>query len=383
MTTIIRAGSAHEFLAFVPSLAGFEPVRSLVCVAFEGSRTVGVLRHDLPRRSRDRSALVAVVVATLCRMPGVDGVVPVVYTEAGFADRGDAPERRLVELLAARASEAGFVVRDGLCVANDGWGSYLDPALPPTGHPLALIDALRPAPCADDRRHEPVVYALIPERDPRRTAAVVRALDRLEAADPSGAEFTRLGADLDPVELVEHLLEPGSVPARTAAWFLHLAARPAFRDGMMLQFAFGPLVGAAAHDDAASSLERAESRGMTAEELVLGELAVESDDSVSELLARLLMGQTVLRPERARVERSVDVLRRMIADAPDPHRPGPLCIMAWLMWALGRGSAAGALLDAALELDPEHTMATLLDRHLGSGALPEWAFSRPREHGAG
>ncbi|WP_022888437.1 DUF4192 family protein [Agromyces italicus] len=383
MTTIIRAGSAQEFLALVPSLAGFEPMRSLVCVAFVGHRTVGVLRHDLPRRPRDRSTLVAAVVATLCRMPGVDGVVPVVYTDAGFADRGEAPERRLVELFAARATEAGFAVRDELCVANDGWGSYRDPALGATGHPLALIAASVPGRGADDGRHESAVHARIPEGEPRRATAVARALERLETAGPGGAEFTRLGDDLDPVELVEHLLEPGTVPARAVAWFLHLAARPAFRDGMMLQFAFGPLIGAAAHDDAMESLERAELAGMTVDELVSGELAAGSGEAVSELLARLIMGQTGLRPERPRVERAIEVLRGLIAVAPESHRVGPLCIMAWLLWGLGRGSAAGVLLDAALELDPAHTMAGLLDRYLGSGALPEWAFTSPREADAG
>lgn len=382
MTTIIRAGSAQEFLALVPSIAGFEPARSLVCVAFEGSRTVGVLRHDLPRRTRDRGALAEVVVATLCRMPGVDGVVPIVYTGAAFAERADAPERRLVELLSSRASEAGFVVRDALCVASDGWGSYLDAELPATGHPLALI--ARPAeacsvPDVDLRRHDPAVHARIPDRDPRRAAAVARALDRLEASGPSEAELTRLGDDLDPVELVEHLLEPGEVPARAAAWFLHLASRPMFRDGMMLQFAFGPLVGAAALDDAAESLERAGQRGVSVDELVLGELVDGAGEPVSEMLARLLVGQTTLRPGRPRIERAVEVVRRAIADAPRDRRPGPLCILAWLLWALGRGSAAGAILDAALELDPGHTMAMLLLRHLGSGALPEWAFVRPPE----
>lgn len=377
MTTIIRAGSAHEFLAFVPSLAGFEPARSLVCVAFDGSRTVGVLRHDLPRRRRDHSALVAHVVGTLCRMPGVDGVVPVVYSEAGFADRGDAPERRLVELLAARATDAGFTVRDGLCVARDGWGSYLDPALPAAGHPLALIAAARPAPGPDDRRHDPAVHAVIPEAEERRASAVARAIDRLESAGPGGAVFARLGDDLDPVELVEHLLEPGRAPARTVAWFLHLARRPAFRDGMMLQFAFGRLVGTAAHDDAVASLERAESRGLTFEELVRDEIACVSEGSISEMLARLIIGQTSLRPERPRVERAIEVLRGVIADAPASHRIGPLCMTAWLLWALGRGSAAGALLDVALGIEPGHTMANLLADHLGSGALPEWAFSRP------
>ncbi|GAA1776266.1 DUF4192 family protein [Agromyces lapidis] len=384
MTTIIRAGSAHELLALVPSLAGFQPSRSLVCVAFEGGRSVGVLRHDLPRRARDRAALVAVVVATMCRMPGIDGVVPIAYTDGRFDAQQGAPERRLVELLAQRAAEAGFTVRDALCVASDGWGSYLDPALPATGHPLALIDecaAVAAVPEGERPGDGPAIHAALPEPDRTRARAIARELEGLATAGPGAEVFGRLGDDVDPVELVEHLLEPGSAPAVASAWFLHLAARPAFRDGMMLQFAFGPVIGAAAHEDAVESVDRAEAHGISIDELVRRELADGDLGEVHELLARLIVGQTTLRPERARVERAIEVVRRMIAEAPASFRVGPLCIGAWLCWALGRGSAAGALLDAALELDPAHGMAGLLEQHLCSGALPDWAFARPARFG--
>lgn len=384
MTTTLRAGSAHEFLALVPHLAGFAPERSLLCVAFEGGRSVGVLRHDLPRRGRDRAALVAVVVATLCRMPGVDGVLPVVYTDDRFGARRAAPERRLVELLVDRADEAGFVVRDALCVAADAWGSYFEPGLPATGHPLELIErcaATEAVPEADRPVGGVASAGSIPEPDPDRARAIARELDALTTAAPGAGEFARLGESVDPVELVERLLEHGRVPEHVAAWFLHLASRPPFRDGMMLQFAFGPVVGAAAHDDAGELGTRAEACGVTVDELVRRELEDGRFDQVQEMLAGLIVGCTTLRPERPRVERAAEVMLRLIADAPDRYRVGPLCIAAWLNWALGRGSAAGALLDRALGLEPEHTMARLLERHLGSGALPDWAFLRPDRRG--
>ncbi|WP_448003979.1 DUF4192 family protein [Agromyces bauzanensis] len=152
MTTIIRAGAAHDFLAIVPALTGYAPVRSLVCVAFHGNRSAGVLRFDLPRRARDRETLASVVVGTVCRMPGVDAIVPVVYTEAAFARRGAMPERALLELVVARAEAAGFLVRDALCVAADGWGSVLDPETPAQGHPLDLIASSPAASTAACRR---------------------------------------------------------------------------------------------------------------------------------------------------------------------------------------------------------------------------------------
>jgi Domain of unknown function (DUF4192) len=381
MTTIIRAEAAHDFLALVPTLAGFRPERSIVCVAFRGNRTVGVLRHDLPRRACDRTTLVSTIIGTLCRMPGVDAVVPVVYTDATFAESRGVPERALLGLIAKRAQQAGFLVRDALCRAADAWASILDPDTPTTGHPLALIDEsalVRQAPAGVEVLPSPTASGELPEPDPKLAAAIAAAITDFEADDRAEAAIARLGHNADPVELVETLVaREAKHPAIRLAWFVHLASRPPLRDAMMLQFAFGVVVGEAAHGDAVASAGRAELHGETMDELVRREIAEGEADEVSELLTRLLLGQSTLRPERRRVERALTLLRRMIADAPHRLRAGPLCIAAWLAWSLGRGSAAGAFLDLALEEEPEHPMASLLHAFIGSGALPEWAFTDP------
>ena len=95
---------------------------------------------------------------------------------------------------------------------------------------------------------------------------------------------------------------------------------------------------------------------------------------MSELLTRLVMGQSTLRPERGRVEGALAMLRRAIAHAPAGHRVGALCIAAWLAWSQGRGTAAGTFIDRAIDAEPDHSMANLLATFIGSGALPEWAF---------
>ena len=382
MTTIIRAASAHDFLALGPSLAGFQPRRSLVCVAFEGNRTVGVLRHDLPERARDFGALVSVVVGTLCRMPGVDAIVPVLYTDRTFRSARGIPERRLAEQLIRRAQDAGFVVRDALCRAEDAWGSYLDRSMPASGHPLAMIDenpVTDQAPDAAGALQAPDAIASLPTSDGPTAMRIAEAFERFGDADPGDPVLEQLGDDLDPVELVESLLsgDPTQQPALRLAWFLHLAARPAFRDGMMLQFAFGPVVGAAAHDDAIATAERADVSGESLDELVRREVADGEYREVAELLSRLLLGQSSLRPERPRVELALELLRLLITNAPEAARVGPLCIAAWLAWSIGRGSAAGAFIDRAVGIDPAHSMAGLLATFIGSGALPEWAFVRP------
>jgi len=380
MTTIIRAEAAHDFLALVPTLAGFRPERSIVCVAFHGNRTVGVLRHDLPRRSRDRATLVSTIIGTLCRMPGVDAVVPVVYSDATFDGSRGVPERALLGLFAKRARQAGFLVRDALCRAADGWGSILDPDTPAAGHPLALIDesaVVRQAPAEIEVLASPTASSELPEADPETAAAIAAAIADFQSVDRTEAAIARLGNHVDPVELVETLVarDGAEHPPIRLAWFLHLASRPPLRDAMMLQFAFGVVVGEAAHDDAVASADRAELHGETMDELVRREIAEGEADEVSDLLTRLLLGQSSLRPDRRRIERALALLRRLIANAPNGRRVGPLCIAAWLAWCLGRGSAAGALLDRALEEEPGHPMASLLHAFIGSGALPDWAFT--------
>ncbi|MFB6611546.1 DUF4192 family protein [Agromyces sp. NPDC056379] len=376
MTTIIRAEAAHDFLALVPSLAGFHPMRSLLCVAFSGNRSAGVLRYDLPRRARDRAALAAMIVGTLCRMRGVDAVVPIVYTEARFGAGRGMPQRALLRMLTARAEEAGFLVRDALCRAADGWGSLLDPTTPAAGHPLALIDESPVARLAGEVASSPTASAALPPAEPEVAPRIIDALAQLTGEDEREHALRRLGEHGDPVALVESLLVGGRVqPPLRLAWFLHLASIPAVRDAMMLQIGFGALIGEAAHDDAIATAERAAAHEETIDGLVVRELATGTTREVSEMLSRLMIGQSQLRPDASRVERALTMLRRLIANAPPSLRVGPLCIAAWLSWALGRGSAAGAFIDTAVDLDPDHSMAGLLSALIGSGTLPEWAFS--------
>ncbi|PWC03151.1 hypothetical protein DCE94_12860 [Agromyces badenianii] len=378
MTTIIRAEAPHDLLALIPSLAGFRPERSVVCVAFAGNRTVGVLRHDLPRQVRDRAPLVSAIVGTLCRMGGVDAIVPIVYTDARFDAGRGLPQRALLSLLVKRSEQAGFLVRDALCRAADAWGSLLDPDTPTTGHPLALIDespVTRLVPEACPVLASANEAADLPAVDAAASTALVAALDGL-AGDSRGAALTRLGPNGDPVVLVETLLDRSSVhPPLRLAWFVHLASLPAMRDAMMLQFAFGVVVGEAAHDDAMSTADRAEALDETVDGLVRREMANGAVGEVSEMLSRLMLGQTSLRPDARRVERALSMLRPLIANAPATHRVGLLCMAAWLAWSLGRGSVAGAFIDRALEIDEGHSMAGLLAAFIGSGALPDWAFS--------
>ncbi len=380
MSTVFRAAGPHDLLALVPALAGFSPERSIMCIAFSGARSVGVLRHDLPRRGRDRAAVVAAIIGTLCRMPGVDAVVPIAYSDRRYTERGGPPERALLALVARRAEEAGFVVRDVLCRARDAWGSLLDPETPPTGHPLAVIDenALAAAALPDGRPGPPEAGATLAERDDELAAEMAAVLDELGDPERVAGVLERLGDEADPVALVEALVGGsgrGAAAALRLAWFVHLADHPAVRDAMMLQFAFGRLVGEAALADVDADADADPHRPADGDERRSVDDLDDLDD-LDELLGRLLIGRSTIRPDVDRVERALGMLRLAIPNAPGELRAGPLCIAAWLAWSLGRGSVAGGLLDRARELAPDHTMTQLLSSFVGGGALPEWAFTR-------
>jgi hypothetical protein len=384
MTTIIRAEAAHDFLALVPALVGYRPARSVLCVAFSGNRTGGVLRHDLPSGADAEDAVVRSVVGTTCRLAEADAVVPIVYSDRRF-DGGDIPHRDLLDGIVRRAEEAGFLVRDALCVAPDGWGSLLDEDLPPGGRPLALIDESPAAVRAAEHgplAESPAALVRLPEPDPETAADMRRILDALDgSADGSeravleaiAAVERELGDGIDPVVAAEQLARDESRPAARLAWIIHLLGRPAFRDAMMLQVAFGPVIGELALDSAEEAAERARRSGESLDALMRSELDG-ATESVDEFLSRLLLGRAAARPDPDRIGRALDTLVVAIANSPRSAQAGALCTAAWLSWALGRGSAAGALIDLALEADPDHGMALALARLFGSGTLPEWAF---------
>ncbi|WP_430646095.1 DUF4192 family protein [Agromyces sp. GXS1127] len=400
MTTIIRAGAAHDFLALVPVLAGYAPVRSLVCVAFEDNRTAAVLRIDLPDAAHEDAAATALL-GTLCRIPRVDAVVPIAYGDRPFRD-GAVPHRGVLDAVVRRAEDAGFRIRDALAVGSNGWGSLFDEDLPAEGRSLRLIErsaALRTAPAEvaaraaelpDSAAHlvripEPAeelagrIRELRAELDGESCASDEPvgasreiALDRLEHA---------LGDAVDPLMLVERLAAGrGDGSAEQLAWLLELAEQPSIRDAMMLQAAFGPLVGELALDAAEDALARRRAHPADApsgDGSTVRLPGPDEEETVDAFLSRLILGRSTIRPDVDRVQAVLAAIAPAIGNAAIGSRTGSLCIAAWLAWALGSASAAGALIDLARSETPEHTMAGLLHRFLGLGELPEWAFSAP------
>ncbi|WP_195760599.1 DUF4192 family protein [Agromyces kandeliae] len=393
MTTIIRADAAHDFLALVPVLAGYRPARSLVCIAFEGNRTSAVLRHDLPDDAH-ADALAGSLLGTLCRVPGIDGIAAVAYGDRPFDDDG-LPHGNLLGRVVERAERAGFVVRDALSVAPNGWGSLFDAELPVGGRPLSLIEESAAVAAVPPEAVELAAgvagtaagLVRIPDSDSTIAAGIREILDGIvdrnpAVAEPTGDRIERaLGDAVDPIVLVERIAaERGCGTVEELAWILHLASQPVIRDAIMLQAAFGPVIGELALD---SGEDERPARAADLSDRQTGGRASprtpgpDEQESVDGFLSRLMLGRSTIRPDADRVRVVLEVLATAAGNAPVGRRTGALCIAAWLSWSLGRGSAAGAFIDLALAEEPDHTMAGLLHRFLGLGELPEWAFSRP------
>jgi hypothetical protein len=389
----VTATNAADFLAVVPHLVGFEPHNSIVFVAFRGRRTCGAMRFDLPepagaddagRRLYKRVA--TTLVGTLSKLPGVDAFVPVVFTDEGFDCSGldgsgldgsglsgaGRPREQFVAAVTARLEFSGFVVRDALCVAGDGWGSYLDDRCPAEGRPLAAIersrvldelppDGLKPLGDVAQWAALPDVSAV----DRRRVAKLLRRFEELidgtaaDRSDPLALPADDWGGEQslnDIPSTLETILGgyPGSVEPEAAAFVIAVVRSPAVRDVVMLQWAFDLETGQRVLDDAHRF-----SLGAPADALPT---------------AGLMLGRGP-RPDPTRVETGIELLKTITALAPRAARPPLLSMLAWLSWALGRSSVANEFLCAAEAIDPGYGLAEVLRMVLERGILPEWAFA--------
>lgn len=375
MTTIIKAAGAADFLSLVPHLAGYTPTESLALVPFHRGRTLGVMRFDLPPDDADVAVdrIAATLIGMVCKLADADGVAPVVFTDAPFRVGGTIARAALVHAVIKRADACGLTVSDALCRAGDGWGSYLDPDCPESGHPL--IELGRDDPLGEDRdvAGDQAAGLELPHADLAEKERLARAMEGIEAA--AGAICGDEGGPgalgvIDPLAIaaagalddlpalfeealgwdVEHL-EP-----HDAAALLWCIARPGVRDIALSQW----YADIDAGDDALEA-----------------QLRWQGGVQYPEHLARFMFGEGP-RPRVERVEAALALMRRLAAAAPHPLRVGPLAVAAWLSWALGHSTAADWHVQRALEIDPDHVLAGIVGTFVAAGHLPDWAFERHR-----
>ena len=389
--TIIKTSRAHDFLALVPQLTGFLPRNSVVLVAFRGNRTCGALRFNLPEPEATTAVhqrIASTLTGMLCKITGVDAVVPVVYTDQPFRKPGGMPQQRFASSLVAAAERSGFLVRDVLCVASDGWGSYDDPQCPRNGRPLSDIAGSAVALAAPPPPGTIESLATLPHAD-RGLKEKVGRLYRRQRRFASDTPALALGDSdvLDAITAAEEMLlwEEQAPDAEALAALLILVQAPPTRDQVMLQVAFGEEIGVLARDLNRRYEALRDATGRSFDEIALAEreAAERERGSVGEaaqagvLLGKLLTGSSRERPDPDRVEAAIVRLQLMVAHAPRAARPAPLCMLAWLSWTLGRGSVAGIFIDQCLGIDPGYSMAHTLGAMFDAGHLPEWAWAEP------
>ncbi len=409
MQTVIKAAGAADFLALLPALAGYTPTRSLALVAFRGSRTLGVLRVDLPPHDADAqtvSRCAATFIGLVCRLRDADGVVPVVYCdeqlypEAGGGTDGPLAHAALLAAVMQRADACGLRVSDALCVASDAWCSYLEAS--GSSHPLTELDA-SPARAAvpggtarvsgDQATGIELPTADFAERE-RVGVAIERlthALDAMLSGDDwpttgstrpgsawlDGATVTlerasrgitlpgdgatlgtagALGALCDVPALFEDALgtAPDDLGPDVSAALLLCLARPSMRDVALSQWSF--------------DLD-------TGDEVLEAQLAWQDGVEFPSHLAAHMIGEGP-QPDIARVQTALTLVRHLAAVAPKSLRPAPLTVAAWLSWALGRSTHAAAYLDLVRAIDANYGLAQIVSSMVSAGHLPEWAFER-------
>jgi hypothetical protein len=377
-TTIVRADSDAEMLALIPRLLGSPPRESLVMVPFIGSRCGAGVRIDLPPVPTEEvmEHVAALIVSMLSRIPRCDSVVIAAFTSAGFADTRDTYTDAL-HGLERSLHRQGFGIRKTLIRAGDGWAEIDDERAPATGHPLSRLEDALPAGLPEDPdrartadRHR----GKLPRRDDERARRLAEDVELLSRGlETTGLGLTVPATDVDVVRLVEELVAhgPDRLTSIAMARFCIKASMPVHRDVMMVQLAFGEATGRSAQRHNDRHQARMRSTGLSSDELAVQEIRKGggADREVS-----MILGDWPEAPDPDRLHAAQDAVAQIAAHCPSWVRPPVLCILGWLCWAAGGGSAAGEHLTQALKLDPGLRMASLLLTLVSTGKLPEWGF---------
>jgi hypothetical protein len=333
----LRICEPGEFIAAVPALLGFVPQRSLVVCMLQqvperpGSVRLGaVARHDLDLSGCAAWVPLAGQLASICRQEHAVGVLVLIVDERGGIPRPGRPGARaarhlqLLHVLAAALRTEQIELSDAWAVREIGtgalWWSLLVPdefglQLDPDASPVTLAHVLDGRPIRSSRAELSEIVAI----DPRARAevaaeverAVVAARQRLRAQCGGEASCYSRAA----LEMV--------------LWQVTNTASGALLDPREIA-------------DLAVAL-----RDSTVRDALFA-LAVSDHAEAAEVLwARLCRALT------------------------GADRAEAATLLAYSAYTRGDGPFAGIALEAALEADPEHTLARLLETALCTGVRPQ------------
>ncbi|GAA3635477.1 hypothetical protein GCM10022200_18490 [Microbacterium awajiense] len=365
MTSIVKAASPAHFLSLIPTMLGYHPSRSLIIVPFGSSRSLGVMRFDLPS-APEPDAFAATVTGLVCRLPDADGLAMAVWTDGAFGDDG-IPHRELADALRRTVTASGLRLVDALCVGADAWGSYLDDGCPRAGWSLDELVFDVPEASGDHRSGAELPLVGDDDRADADDAlrALIHAVQVVCAVDDDGAPFVdRLdpralaaACALDDLPtLFEDALhwdvdDLAAFDVAVLAWCL---SRPSVRDIGLVQWC----------------------RGLDAgDEALDAQLRWEAGEEYPAHLVREMWGAGE-QPDPDRLHTALELCRHVAAAAPESAQPGVLATCAWLSWALGGSTHADLYASRARALEPTHGLAEIVATFVAAGHLPDWAFQR-------
>ncbi|MBP1158406.1 MULTISPECIES: DUF4192 domain-containing protein [Rhodococcus] len=309
----VRIGDPGDLIAAIPAMLGFRPAHSLVLVCLDGgdgpARVRAVMRHDLPDCAVGPLDREAIErMSLVCAREDIGSVIAVIIDER----RVTGVHRAVVGELELYLSARGVVLVGALVVPEIV-----------AGRPWRGL-------CGDPRRGR------LP--DPAASGVALAQVLGGRAIRSSREELEAVVAP-----------RPESERARVAEL---LRGRPTGRsrprDALRLVLTrIAELAsGQAPHLDDLADLARALSDPRVRDALL--SLAVTAEADAAEqlwiLLARAL---------------------------PDPERAEPAALLGYSAYARGDGPMAGVALVAALEANPRHRLAGMLDAALQSGMRPE------------
>ncbi|NLE79521.1 MAG: DUF4192 domain-containing protein [Rhodococcus sp.] len=330
--TTVRLSEPGDLIAAIPALLGFTPTRSIVAICLSGETrpTLGaVMRHDLilgeGHGLSDVMRMAVDQFATVCGRDGASGMLVVFVDDRLGSERHRSSVVDVVEYLEDAVNRQGVELIDSYLTAQirEGceWFSLL-----PDGE--------------SGRQSDPVAsrVALAQVLGGRVIRGSRRELEQLVEVDPT-VNSVRIGALIDQAY-------DGSTGSRDLE-----SERNDPHSGHRRELAF-------VLDEIAELASGHDPHPETSAQLALALANV----TVRDCLLALAVG------DRAEAAESMWMLlcRRL----PDPERAGPASLLGFSAYVRGDGPLAGVALAAALDSDPDHNLARMLDVALQSGVRP-------------
>lgn len=380
MTTTIRLRGPADIITVLPYHLGYRPADSLVVVCLRANRIGMVGRVDLPPPEVDPD-LVAVELVPVVVRERPDAVVLVGFeTRAGQAEPASVAMRDAIRAAGIRVVDR-LLVRDGRwwsldchgdCCPGEGEALQGDDEVPAVAD--YIVRGRRPA----SSRAE-LAGRLQSQPDPAQETRCAALLHDLRTARASRSTLQRRRRRMFQAWARILDLSPGgpdagakSAPARgheAWAWAVVSLVDVSVRDLLIAWMCPGTLELSVFP----ASLRRLAESELPSRRDILGWAGVDLASVESRELEDGAGAPTDAIDEPAddvAHEGLVDRLAMVCREAPTELSPGPLTVLAHVVWWLGDGALARTALDGALEVDPDYRLAMLLARMVDVAVRP-------------